>query len=160
MGAASSSTAKPTDSSEDIKERDIYPKLLGSAKSENLSMTLALDAQVQLGDDFGQDTLMGLQELDSQLSIFEKSADIPNGFSTTSVSDVASDMSQSASDMNPMIRMDQGDISSTPLKVEGATLSSNSVGWNPKVNGALMYVLINSFNQLEMDHCSSFKYTH
>lgn len=142
MGSASSSTEKPI-AAEYIKGQYIYPESSGSSRSQKSSMALTIDTQVQIGDDFGQDTLMGLQELDSQLAIFEGSADTPNGVSTTdSVSDITSDLPQNSHDVQPRIQIHESNIINTLSKVESASLPSRNLQWEVKTNGTLMYVLI------------------
>lgn len=153
MGSASSSTAKPI-AAEDIKGQYIYPESSGSSKSQKLSMALTIDNQVQIGDDFGQDTLMGLQELDSQLAIFEGSADMPNGASTTdSVSDIISDLPQNSHDVQPRIQVQESNIINLFSKVESASLPSRTLQWEVKSNGTLMYVLTVSFIKQETTTC-------
>src|SRR5690349_9729235 len=96
----SSSTAKPA-YPQDIKKLPVCPPFRGSSELQQPSMSLTLDAQAQLGDDFGQDTLMGLQELDSQLAIFEESSDLSNRTSAVSTSDITSDIPLNVGSTNP-----------------------------------------------------------
>jgi hypothetical protein len=56
-------------------------------------MALAFDPQIQHQDDLGHDTLMGLQELDSHLAIFEETA------APASISDSSSDDFHDATDL-------------------------------------------------------------
>jgi hypothetical protein len=64
----------------------------GVRKSKVLEMALVFDAQAHHPDDLSHDTLMGLQELDSHLAIFEKTAIRSKDPSTSdSLSDVLSD---------------------------------------------------------------------
>lgn len=55
-------------------------------------MALAFDPQIHHQDDLGHDTLMGLQELDSHLAIFEETA------APASLSDSSSDDFHDATD--------------------------------------------------------------
>lgn len=103
-------------------------------------MSLTIDAQVQLTDDFGQDTLMGLQELDSQLAIFEES-DMSTGVLAATTSDITTDITLSIGDTKAMAPIDEGNISRIFPKSENAVLPSSTGAWSLKVNGTLMYVL-------------------
>lgn len=104
-------------------------------------MSLTIDAQVQLTDDFGQDTLMGLQELDSQLAIFEESSDMSTGILAATTSDITTDITLSIGDTKSMAPIDEGNISRIFPKSENAVLPSSTGAWSLRVNGALMYVL-------------------
>jgi hypothetical protein len=83
MGSKPSRPENPT-SAEDWKDPDISTQPAQIIKSEASKMTLAFDSQIHQ-DDLGHDTLMGLQELDSQLAIFEENA------ARSSLSDISSD---------------------------------------------------------------------
>lgn len=56
-------------------------------------MSLSFDPQIHHQDDLGHDTLMGLQELDSHLAIFEETA------APASISDSSSDDFHDATDL-------------------------------------------------------------
>jgi hypothetical protein len=140
MGAQFSSTAKSTHP-EDVKKRQFYIPFTEGSEHQRSSMSLTLDAQVQLGDDFGQDTLMGLQELDSQLAIFEESADLSHGVSATSTSDPTSDITPSAGDIKSMAHIEENNITRTFPNSDNATLPSSTGTWSLQANGRLMYVL-------------------
>ncbi|KAL5347097.1 hypothetical protein ACLOAV_008240 [Pseudogymnoascus australis] len=101
-------------------------------------MSLTIDAQVQLTDDFGQDTLMGLQELDSQLAIFEESSDMSTGILAATTSDITTDITLSIGDTKSMAPIDEGNISRIFPKSENAVLPSSTGAWSLRVNGALM----------------------
>lgn len=104
-------------------------------------MSLTIDTQVQLADDFGQDTLMGLQELDSQLAIFEESSDLSMGVLAASASDITTDISLSIGDVKTMAPIEESNISRTFPKSDNAALPSSTGAWSIKANGNLMYVL-------------------
>lgn len=104
-------------------------------------MSLTIDAQVQLTDDFGQDTLMGLQELDSQLAIFEESSDLSSGVLAAPTSDITMDIPLSIGDAKAMAQIDDSNISRTFPKSENAALPSSTGAWSLNANGALLYVL-------------------
>lgn len=110
-------------------------------------MSLTIDAQVQLTDDFGQDTLMGLQELDSQLAIFEESSDMSTGILAATTSDITTDITLSIGDTKAMAPIDEGNISKIFPKSENAVLPSSTGAWSLKVNGTLMYVLTLSLRE-------------
>lgn len=101
-------------------------------------MSLTIDAQVQLTDDFGQDTLMGLQELDSQLAIFEESADLSTGVLAATASDITMDIPLRVEDAKAMAQLEEGDISRTFPKSDNAVLPSSTGAWSLKANGNLM----------------------
>lgn len=101
-------------------------------------MSLTIDAQVQLADDFGQDTLMGLQELDSQLAIFEESADLSTGVLAATASDITMDIPLSVGDAKAMVQLEETDISRTFPKSDNAVLPSSTGAWSLKANGNLM----------------------
>lgn len=105
-------------------------------------MSLTIDAQVQLTDDFGQDTLMGLQELDSQLAIFEESADLSTEVLAATASDITMDIPLSVGDAKAMAQLEESDISRTFPKSDNAALPSTTGAWSLKANGNLLYVLI------------------
>jgi hypothetical protein len=91
MGTTSSSTAHPA-VTEDSESPHISTQSDGVKRSKVPEMALAFDAQAHHPDDLNHDTLMGLQELDSHLSIFEKTAVHSRDLSTSdSLSDVLSD---------------------------------------------------------------------
>jgi hypothetical protein len=104
-------------------------------------MSLTIDAQVQLTDDFGQDTLMGLQELDSQLAIFEESADLSTEVLAATASDITMDIPLSVGDAKAMAQLEESDISRTFPKSDNAALPSSTGAWSLKANGNLLYVL-------------------
>lgn len=138
-GVSSSTTAKSTYPEDDDFVKKSSPctqRFQTGEKRRPSSMSLTIDAQVQLADDFGQDTLMGLQELDSQLAIFEESADL-----TAPESDITSDMQLSIGDVKAMAQLDESNISRTFPKSENAALPSSTGAWSVKANGTLMYVL-------------------
>lgn len=103
-------------------------------------MSLTIDAQVQLTDDFGQDTLMGLQELDSQLAIFEESADLSTEVFAATASDITMDIPLSVGDAKAMAQLEESDISRTFPKSDNAALPSSTGAWSIKANGNLLYV--------------------
>lgn len=103
-------------------------------------MSLTIDAQVQLTDDFGQDTLMGLQELDSQLAIFEESADLSTEVLAATASDITMDIPLSVGDAKAMAQLEESDISRTFPKSDNAVLPSSTGAWGLKANGNLLYV--------------------
>lgn len=104
-------------------------------------MSLTIDAQVQLTDDFGQDTLMGLQELDSQLAIFEESADLSTEVLAATASDITMDIPLSVGDAKAMAQLEESDIARTFPKSDNAALPSSTGAWSLKANGNLLYVL-------------------
>ncbi|OBT76215.1 hypothetical protein VF21_05016 [Pseudogymnoascus sp. 05NY08] len=101
-------------------------------------MSLTIDAQVQLTDDFGQDTLMGLQELDSQLAIFEESADLSTEVLAATASDITMDIPLSVGDAKAMAQLEESNISRTFPKSDNAILPSSTGAWSLKANGNLM----------------------
>lgn len=138
MGAASSSTVKSIDP-EVARGSYICSATVESPKSQNPDMALTLDPQVSLGDDFGQDTLMGLQELDSQLSIFEDASDTPTGLSSAdSVSDVIPSISQHPSDVPTKSRIHESGSIDSFTKLESASPSLSGLGWAPSVSASMM----------------------
>jgi hypothetical protein len=147
MGAVFSSTAKST-RPEDVKKRLLYIRSPERSEHQRSSMSLTLDSQVQLGDDFGQDTLMGLQELDSQLAIFEESTDPSTGVLGTSTSDITLDIPPSVDNTKPMAQIEESNITRTFPKSDNATLPSSTGTWSVKANGSLTYVLTPFIRQM------------
>lgn len=73
MGIVSSSPANSSSRVETAGPHILPPQNLAKPEPESEKMALAYDAQIPPHEDLGQDTLMGLQELDSQMTIFEES---------------------------------------------------------------------------------------
>lgn len=137
MGTTSSSTASPT-VGEDSESSYISSSRI--TKSQDQNMALVFDTQSGDQDDLGHDTLMGLQELDSHLSIFETPADRQNGSTTpASSSDFASDHSYNASNLMPSIAVDE--VSSKAIVTNIAIPSPPYVDINgkTKANGPAQY---------------------
>lgn len=88
MGMGMSSNTLPT-----IAEyQSPYMVSETTTKSQLPKMALSFEAQVRHQDDISHDTLMGLQELDSHLAIFEGGATPGKGSSTSGPpSDIVSD---------------------------------------------------------------------
>jgi hypothetical protein len=92
MGIMSSGTASHPTVTEYRNSPYISPDSSETTKSQMSKMALAFDTQAHHQDDISHDTLMGLQELDSHLAIFEGSSTPAKGSSTSgALSDIISD---------------------------------------------------------------------
>jgi hypothetical protein len=141
MGGVSCSTAKNPHIPKRRRRQKAAlapPSLTKGSNRQRSRMSLTIDAQVQLTDDFGQDTLMGLQELDSQLAIFEESADLSTGVLAATASDITMDIPVSVDDAKAMAQLEESDISRTFPKSDNAVLPSSTGAWSLKANGNLM----------------------
>jgi len=79
-------------------------------------MALAFDPQIHHQDDLGHDTLMGLQELDSHLAIFEETA------APASLSDSSSDDFHDATDLTSSNHSHESESNNFNAKVEPAAI--------------------------------------
>ena len=87
-------------------------------------MALAFDPQIHHQDDLGHDTLMGLQELDSHLAIFEETA------ATASLSDSSSDDFHDATDLTSSNHSHESESNNFNAKVEPAAIHRKVVEAN------------------------------
>lgn len=92
-------------------------------------MALAFDPQIHHQDDLGHDTLMGLQELDSHLSLFEETA------APASVSDVSSDDFHDVTDLTSSNHAHELESPSFNANVETPTVPRKAV----EANGTSKY---------------------
>ncbi len=92
MGSAPSRLAETT-VAEDSEQPHISTQSPQNIELQDPKMALAFDSQIHHQDDLGHDTLMGLQELDSTLAIFEETAD--RASPSDNVSDVIRDSTPS-----------------------------------------------------------------
>src|SRR5271169_1470231 len=115
MGSTPSRTAKPT-FAEDSTEPDISTQSSPNTKSKVPEMALAFDSQIHHHDDLGHDTLMGLQELDSHLAIFEETA------APASLSDSSSDDFHDATDLTSSNHSHESESNNFNAKVEPAAI--------------------------------------
>jgi len=140
MGSSSSSTAKPT-----IAESEASPhisrQLSRTTNSGDPKMSVAFGSHGQSQDDLGHDTLMGLQELDSHLSIFEETED--PGLES-SLSDVLLDAPAVSSLESPeppsSSVIEASKLSSRQSSIVNGTSHIKTEGTGLKANGHLMYV--------------------
>lgn len=139
MGASSSSTAKPT-IAESEEGPFISKQSSRTTNSGDTKMSVAFSSHSQSQDDLGHDTLMGLQELDSHLSIFEETAD--PGLETSldvlseapaeSFLEISEPPLSSVAEISKLSSPRANSVHDSPhIKVEGT---------RPKVNWHLMYV--------------------
>jgi hypothetical protein len=87
-------------------------------------MALAFDPQIHHQDDLGHDTLMGLQELDSHLAIFEETA------AAASLSDSSSDDFHDATDLTSSNHSHEPESNNFNAKVEPAAMHHKVVEAN------------------------------
>jgi lysine-specific histone demethylase 1 len=92
-------------------------------------MALAFESQLHHQDDLGHDTLMGMQELDSHLAIFEETA------APASLSDGSSDDFHDTTDMTSSNHLHEVERNNLKPKVETAATPRNIV----EANGTSKY---------------------
>jgi lysine-specific histone demethylase 1 len=92
-------------------------------------MALTFDPQIHHQDDLGHDTLMGLQELDSHLAIFEETA------APASLSDSSSDDFHDATDLTSSNHSHESESNNFNSKVEPAAIYHKVV----EANGTSKY---------------------
>src|SRR5277367_3127245 len=115
MGSTTSHTGNPTI----VKDREPSHIALQSsqfAKTKVPRMALAFDSQMRHQDDLGHDTLMGLQELDSHLAIFEETA------APASLSEGSSDDFHDATDLTSSNHSHESESNNFNAKVEPAAI--------------------------------------
>lgn len=136
MGTTSSSTANPTVAESEAPYMSTQSTRI--IKSKIPEMAVAFDAQIHHQDDLGHDTLMGLQELDSQLAMFENSADPGKGSSTpNSLSDILSTNSYSAIDTSSSTHIDGLRSRGYLSNLENTASPDADTGRTMKTNGHL-----------------------
>ncbi len=138
LEAGSSSASYP-----DITDASAYytsPNLLGSVRPSRPGMAPNVDSQPQLGDEFGQDTLMGLSEFET----FLDAMDMPNPLNDLTAVDSISDMpsafiaQHNIAKPSPHID-DRSTATDITIKVESATQAYRGVQWAQTSNGNLRY---------------------
>ena len=98
-------------------------------------MALNLDPQPNLGDEFGQDTLMGLSEFET----FIDAMDVPNGLSTgDQMNDYSSGFASQTAMSHSGMTIEDNSASGTSFKMEGAD-QSRGQDWVHSVNGEIRY---------------------
>lgn len=120
MGSTPSRTANPT-IAEDRNETHISISSAEFIRSEVPKMALAFGSQLHPQDDLGHDTLMGLQELDSHLAIFEETA------APASLSDISSDDFRDSTDLTSGTQFNEAHSNEFLPKVETVPMSSKVV---------------------------------
>ena len=120
MGSTPSRTANPT-IARDRNEPHISISSAGIIKSEVPKMALAFDSQLHHQDDLGHDTLMGLQELDSHLAIFEETV------APASLSDISSDDFHDSTDLTPGTQFNEAHNNDIIPKVETVAMSPKAI---------------------------------
>jgi hypothetical protein len=120
MGSSPSRTANPT-IAKDRNEPHISISSAESIRSEVPKMALAFDSQLHHEDDLGHDTLMGFQELDSHLAIFEETA------APASLSDISSDDFHVSNDLISGTQFSEAHNSDFLPKVEAVPMSDKVV---------------------------------
>jgi hypothetical protein len=120
MGSTPSRTAHPT-IAEDRNETYISISSAEFIRSEVPKMALAFDSQLHPQDDLGHDTLMGLQELDSHLAIFEETA------APASLSDISSDDFRDSTDLTSGTQFNEAHNNEFLPKVEAVPMSSKVI---------------------------------
>lgn len=120
MGSTPSRTANPT-IAEDRNETHISISSAEFIRSEVPKMALAFDSQLHPQDDLGHDTLMGLQELDSHLAIFEETA------APASLSDISSDDFRDSTDLTSGIQFNEAHSNEFLPKVETVPMPSKVI---------------------------------
>lgn len=110
------------------------PRSFERAKAERLEMAGNFDIPNQMLDEFGQDTLMGLSDLETFLDGMD------NGLSTAdSISDISSGFPAPPNTSNPIIHIQGSPATSTLLKTESATLGRGAE-WPQNPNDYIRYV--------------------
>ena len=98
------------------------------SQSQLSKLNMALDSQFPQQDDISHDTLMGLQELDSHLAIFDGSNIPGKGPSAASqFSDIASDDFLMLDDVDPTAQLDESDYHDIKL-ISECTSSPSILG--------------------------------
>lgn len=128
MGSTSSHTGNPS-ITKDREPSHISIQLSKLAQTKFPRMALAFHSQVHHQDDLGHDTLMGLQELDSHLTVFEETVPPIN------ISDSSSDDFQDATDMTSSNHSHEKETNNFNTKVEISTTPRNVI----EANGNSMY---------------------
>jgi hypothetical protein len=127
MGSTTSHTDTPS-IVKDLERSHIPLQSSQFAKSKVPRMALAFDSQIHQ-DDLGHDTLMGLQELDSHLAIFEETA------APASLSDGSSDDFQDATDMTLSNHSQEAERNNFKPKPETVAIPRNII----EANGTSKY---------------------
>lgn len=143
MGTTSSSTATPT-VTEGGSYRPAHPPR--SSNQGTPDMALAFETQASTHDDLGHDTLMGLQELDSHLTLFEDLVDTSTDASMLDTPSIPRNAPEDASNSNGQGHVNEVRISGKiPISKPDVTHAVNK----PYANGSLKYVLA-MFKQLPL----------
>lgn len=112
------------------------PRSFERAKAERLEMAQAnFDIPNQMLDEFGQDTLMGLSDLETFLDGMD------NGLSTADdIADISASFSQAPNTSNSIIHAEESVTPGTLLKTESATSAGRGHEWQQNPNDYVRYV--------------------